>query len=159
MKNASTQEVCCPRFDSTGWDDELFEWDGKRFIKESAKTFMFAPVNFGSVMRRLNKEADAAGAANPDHLCLSEHTSQSNMDVYLAVDREVPGAENVTIGGTFFSTVYEGDFKNMGTWIEDFEHRAEERGLKIKKMYMWYTTCPKCAKKYGENYTVVIGQV
>jgi hypothetical protein len=29
----------------------------------------------------------------------------------------------------------------------------------MKKEYMWYTTCPKCAKKYGKNYVVVVGQV
>ena len=25
--------------------------------------------------------------------------------------------------------------------------------------YMWYTTCPKCAKKYGKNYVVILGQI
>jgi hypothetical protein len=24
---------------------------------------------------------------------------------------------------------------------------------------MWYTTCPKCAQKYGKNYVVIIAQV
>jgi len=24
---------------------------------------------------------------------------------------------------------------------------------------MWYTTCPKCAKKYGKNYVVIIAEV
>ncbi|WP_369688185.1 hydrolase [Anaerophaga thermohalophila] len=23
---------------------------------------------------------------------------------------------------------------------------------------MWYTTCPKCAKKYGKNYVAIVGQ-
>jgi hypothetical protein len=26
------------------------------------------------------------------------------------------------------------------------------------RMYQWYTTCPKCAKKYGKNYVVIIAQ-
>jgi hypothetical protein len=26
-------------------------------------------------------------------------------------------------------------------------------------MYMWYTTCPKCAKKYGKNYVTIIAQI
>ncbi len=25
--------------------------------------------------------------------------------------------------------------------------------------YMWYTTCPKCAKKYGKNHVVILGAV
>ncbi|HZH72463.1 MAG TPA: hydrolase [Mariniphaga sp.] len=24
---------------------------------------------------------------------------------------------------------------------------------------MWYTTCPKCAKKYGRNFVVIVGKV
>jgi len=30
--------------------------------------------------------------------------------------------------------------------------------MKIEKMYMWYTTCPECAKKYGKNYIVKIAK-
>jgi hypothetical protein len=29
----------------------------------------------------------------------------------------------------------------------------------IKKMYFFYTTCPKCAKVYGKNYTVILAQI
>ena len=31
--------------------------------------------------------------------------------------------------------------------------------LKMGKGYMWYTTCPKCAKKYGKNYVVILSEV
>ncbi len=47
----------------------------------------------------------------PDWLCLSDHTSESNMDIYLAVDREVEGADNVTLSGKFLTKAYEGDFE------------------------------------------------
>jgi hypothetical protein len=59
----------------------------------------------------------------------------------------------------FSSKVYEGDFKETGEWCRDFENIAKERGMKIEKWYMWYTTCPKCAKKYGKNYTVIVGKI
>jgi len=26
-------------------------------------------------------------------------------------------------------------------------------------MYFFYTTCPKCAKKYGKNYVVILAEV
>jgi hypothetical protein len=26
-------------------------------------------------------------------------------------------------------------------------------------MYFFYTTCPKCAKKYGKNYVVILAQI
>ena len=50
----------------------------------------------------------------PDWLCLSDHISESNMDFYLAVDKEVDGAENVTLSGKFLSKAYEGSFENTG---------------------------------------------
>ena len=95
----------------------------------------------------------------PDYIGLSDHTSKWNMDLYLAVDKEIPEAENVTLSGKFYSKVYEGPFNNTGKWMKDFENIAKNKGLAIKKEYMWYTTCPKCAKKYGKNYVVVVGQV
>lgn len=152
-------EPCCPKFDPTGWEDATFEWQERHFIKGSVKTFMYMPVNFGKAVKKLEEQIRAAGGTVPDNLCLSDHTSKSNMDVYLASDREVPGADNYTLNGHFFSTVYEGDFKDTGNWAKDFKSRVESRGLTMKKMFMWYTTCPKCARYYGENYVVVLAEV
>lgn len=152
-------EECCPKFDPAPWDGKVLEWENKKFIKGKVFTLFFMPVNFGSVIVKLMAKVKDAGAGTPENLCLSDHTSKWNMDLYLAVDREVPGAENVALSGRFFSKVYEGDFKETGKWCRDFENIAKERGMKIEKWYMWYTTCPKCAKKYGKNYTVIIGKI
>jgi hypothetical protein len=35
----------------------------------------------------------------------------------------------------------------------------ESKGLNAKKNFIWYTTCPKCAKKYGKNYVALLSQV
>jgi hypothetical protein len=117
------------------------------------------PLNFDKVMVRINQKVEKAGAQIPGWLCLSDHTSKWNMDIYLAVDKPVDGAENVTLSGKFMSRVYEGDFKETGKWCADFENHAKADGHSIKKWYMWYTTCPKCAKKYGKNYVTIIGQI
>lgn len=150
---------CCPPFDPTPWDDKVFVWENKKFIKDKVFTFFYMPVNFGSVMIRLNKKVAKAAATFPDWLCLSDHTSRWNMDLYLAVDKEVPTAYNVTLSGKFFSKVYEGSFKETGKWCKDYEALAKSKGLHVKKWFMWYTTCPKCAKKYGKNYVVIFSEV
>lgn len=157
--NSIDETICCPPFDPAQWDDKTLEWYNKPFIKDKVFTFMFMPVGFGKVMKRLDEKVRAAEAIMPDYLCLSDHTSSWNMDLYLAVDKEIPNANNVTLSGKYFSKVYEGPFKDTGKWCKDFEKEAEGKGMKIKKWYMWYTTCPKCAKKYGKNYVVVIGEV
>lgn len=111
------------------------------------------------MIKKLNALVKKADATMPDWLCLSDHTSKWNMDIYLAVDKEVQGADNTTISGKFLCKVFEGDFKETGKWCKDFERSAQGKGLAVKKLYMWYTTCPKCAKKYGKNYVVIIGQI
>jgi NMD protein affecting ribosome stability and mRNA decay len=55
--------------------------------------------------------------------------------------------------------VYEGPFRDTGKWCKDFENVLNAKKLKQNKMYMWYTTCPKCAKKYGKNYVAIVSQV
>ena len=117
------------------------------------------PVNFGSVITRLIEKVEKAGAKMPpDWLCLSDQTSMWNMGVYLAVDGDIPGADNRKISGKFLSKVYEGPFSETGKWCKDFAGYAKGKGLETGKMYMWYTTCPKCAKKYGKNYVAILGK-
>ncbi len=155
----ANEQECCPKFDPTPWDGKIFEWNNKRFIKDKVFTLFYMPVNFGPVIVRMNNKVAKAGAQIPEWLCLSDHTSKWNMDIYLAVDKEVLGAENVTLSGKFLSKVYEGDFQETGKWCEDFKQYAKQQNVDIKKWYMWYTTCPKCAKKYGKNYVVIIAEV
>ena len=159
MATVHERPECCPKFDPAPWDDKIFQWESKPFIKGSVFTFFFMPLNFGSVIKKLNRLVETAGATMPDWLCLSDHTSKWNMDIYLAVDKEVQGAVNTALSGKFFSKAYEGDFRDTGKWCKDFEILARAKGLEVKKLYMWYTTCPKCAKKYGKNYVVIVGQV
>jgi len=152
------QDICCPKFDPAPWDEKTFEWKDKRFVKDKVRTFFHMPLNFGAVMKSLGKKLEASEATILDGLWLSDHTSKWSMDLYVAVDKEVRRADNVTLSGSFFSKVYEGPFKDTGKWCKDFEAVAKERGIAVTKQYMWYTTCPKCAKKYGKNYVVIVGR-
>lgn len=149
-------KICCPEFNPEPWDQRIFSWKDKKFIKDRVFTFFYMPLNFSGVMKRLDAKVKKANNSIPDNLCLSDHTSKWNMDVYLAVDKDIPGAENVAVSGEFLSKVYEGPYQDTGKWCKDFEDYAKTLNLSIEKWYMWYTTCPKCAKKYGKNYVVII---
>ena len=160
MEKKLTQEKeCCPPFDPKPWEDRILEWDNKKFVKESVMTFLYMPLNFGQKMRKLDRVVTKAGATFAGSMGLSDHTSKWNMDVYLEVDKNVPGLKNTSLSGKFFTRVYEGSFNETGKWCKDYEEIAKAKGMNIKKWYMWYTTCPKCAKKYGRNYVVIVGQV
>ncbi|MBN2378046.1 MAG: hypothetical protein JXD22_16735 [Sedimentisphaerales bacterium] len=152
------KEICCPKFEPAPWDNTTHKWTDKKFIRDKVFSIFYMPINFGKVMKKLDKLVKKANGTIPNGLGLSDHTSKWNMNVYLAVDKEIPEAENVTLSGEFFSKVYEGPYKDTPKWCKDFEALAKSKNLSIKKQFMWYTTCPKCAKEYGKNYVVIIGK-
>lgn len=158
-KNKTTEQQCCPKFDPEPWHDKEFDWNDKLFIKDTVKTFFYMPINFGKVISRIFKVAENAGASTPDFVCLSDHKSLWKMDMLLAVDKKIPNVKMTRLSGHYFSRVYEGNYNNTNKWCADFEDEAKLRNMVVGKMYMWYTTCPKCAKKYGKNYVVIVSKV
>jgi hypothetical protein len=153
------KQECCPKFNYTLWDNKIFEWNNKTFIQDKVFTLFYIPINFGSVIRKMIKKIEKAEDKISEWMCLSDHTSKWNMDLYLPTSKEIPNAKNVVLNGKFFSKVYEGNFKEMGKWTQNFEGYVKHLGLEVKKLYIWYTTCPKCAKKYGKNYVVLIAKI
>ena len=161
MKNPYPSETgCCPRFDPTGWDDKEFTWRDKRFIKDKVFCLFHIPLTFGKAMIRCTEKIEKADAFTPQPpMCLSDHTSPWNIDLYIEVAQEVPGAENVMRSGTYLSKVFEGPFKETRNWCKQMEEWVTGKGKEMKKMLMYYTTCPRCAKHYGKNYVVLFAQV
>lgn len=145
---------CCPPFNHQEWQDKSFVWKNKIFIKAKVFTLFYMPINFGSVIKQLDKKIKQANGEVNDWLCLSDHTSMWNMDIYLAVDKNIPGVENTTISGNYYSRVYEGDFKNTKQWCEDFSLKVKEKGKKLKKMYMWYYFSMLISSTYLYNYYI-----
>ena len=64
-----------------------------------------------------------------------------------------------TLSGTYLSKVFEGPYRNMRTWIKEMDEYVKGQDKKTKKLLFFYTTCPKCAKRYGKNYVVLLAQV
>lgn len=155
----SDSEICCPEFQPEYWNEKTHIWSEKPFIADSVITFFYMPVNFGAVMRRLNAKVEAAEAEMPDWLCLSDHRSAWKMDLYLAINKTVANAKNMRMNGSFYSKVFEGAYKDAGKMMKQFEDHLQSNNLQVSKKYTWYTTCPKCAKKYGKNYIVLFAQL
>jgi hypothetical protein len=150
---------CCPRFDPKPWDGVSITWEGKRFVKDRVRSFLHIPLNFGAVMKRNVAAIEAAGAGAETMIVLADDNSLWGADVYIEVAKDVPGASMATISGTFLSKVFEGPYRNMRKWIEDAKAYVRGQKKDIQKLYFYYTTCPKCAKKYGKNYVVILAQV
>ncbi len=151
--------VCCPKFNAEPWDEKTLTWENRRFVKDRIRSFFHIPLNFASVVKRNVAAIEAASAKPQAMLMLTDENSLWGADVYFEVTKDVPNAQMATISGTFLSKVFEGPFRNIPKWIETMNGFAKAKGKAIQQLYFYYTTCPKCAKKYGANYVVLLGQV
>ncbi len=150
---------CCLKFNPEPWDEKEITRENKLFLKDHVVSAFRIPLNFGQVMTRNMKKIKAAAALAAEPIILSDEKSLWGADVYIAVSKEVPGAEMIKISGTFLSKVFEGSFQNIGKWIKEMETFVKTKGQVSKKVYFFYTTCPKCAKFYGKNYVVILAQI
>jgi len=152
-------DECCPRFDPEPWDDRTLTWENRRFVKDRVTSFFHIPLNFGAVMKRNAAKIEAIDADPETMVVLADENSLWGADVYIEVSKDVPDAQIATISGTFVSKVFEGPYSNMRKWIAEMKTFVESQGKSLEKLYFYYTTCPKCAKKYGKNYVVLLAQL
>lgn len=157
----SSEKTCCPKFNPKPFEKKTFVWKGKPFVQYDVLQFFHIPLNMGQVVSRAWKQIDDAGArpADKDFLMLAYDPSPWKSELYFSVRKPVPGARNLKISGTFLSKVFDGPYDAVPKWIAEMEKYAASKGKAVKKHYFYYTTCPKCAKKYGHNFVVAFAQV
>lgn len=155
------KDECCPKFNPEPWEGKTLNWDNKLFVKDTVRSFMHVPLNMGKVITRMAKQVQAAEAApaDEDFIILSDEVSPWKSDQYMSVTKEVEGLENVKLSGTYLTKVFEGHYKEMKNWHGEMMQYVKDQGKEVKKLYFFYTTCPKCAKKWGKNYVVALAQV
>ena len=157
----STNEVteCCPQFQPEPWEDKEITWENKLFLKDRVLSVFHIPINFGAVMKRSMAAIETAGAVSDEVLVLSDENSLWGSDVYIAISKDMPGANTATMSGTFLSKVFEGSYGDMRKWIDEMKSFVAGKGRALKGLYFFYTTCPKCVKKYGKNYVVILARI
>jgi hypothetical protein len=164
MKNENTETTpCCPKFDTDQWDEKTHHWMDKLFIKDTVRQFFHMPLPSSmkkTICRMWNKAQDAKAEPDiKDFLLLAYDPSPWKSELYMTVTKEIPGAENVKLSGTFLSKVFDGPYNAVPKWIKEMENFVTSKGKKTKKYFFYFTTCPKCAKIYGHNYAVAFAQV
>ena len=156
-KNSETG--CCPRFSPKPWDKKKVVFKSKLFLKDKITCFFHIPLNFGKVMVRNMEKIQNAKALSKKPLMLCYDSSLWMSDIYIEVSKNVPNAEMTRISGTFLAKVFEGKFNNIGKWIKEMKAYVDGKGKRMKKLYLFYTTCPACAKVYGKNYVVLLAEI
>jgi hypothetical protein len=150
--------TCCPRFDPSPWEDQELHWQDKPFIKHRVHCFLHIPLDIADVFETEQARITTWDAGTPEGIVLSDENSLWGADYYFAVSKDVPGAAMTRLSGTFLTHVFEGSYRSVPRWMEEMHTLAAAHGADIEKIYAWYTTCPKCAKAYGENYVVLFAK-
>jgi len=159
MPKKETETGCCPRFNPSPWQGTTHNWKDKLFVKDSVRCFLHIPLGMDKAMTKNMKLIDAAGAKNPESIMLMDDRGLFASDIYIAVDKEVPGVQMTSISGSFLSQAFEGPYQNAGKWASEMASYVKSKGKTPKKLYFSYTTCPACAKAYGKNYVVLFAQI
>jgi len=158
MTPSTSLTGCCDQFDPAPWQDKEISWKDKLFVKDHVTSFLHIPLNFGQKVCK-NMELIGKAGAQGGKIMLSDEKSLWGADIFIDVDRTVPGAQMATLSGTFLTKVFEGPFKDAGKWAKEMVEVVRQKGRNLRKILFFYTTCPKCAKVYGKNYVVLLGQV
>lgn len=150
---------CCAPVDRATWDEKSHHWEDKLFLKDHIRSFLHIPLNFGSVISRDHAAIEQAAAYPETPLWMTDEVSPWGADIYVAVDKPVPGATIETISGDFVSKVFEGPYRDIGKWNEEMKSFVRSRGRELSKLYYFYATCPRCQKALGRNEVVLVAQV
>ncbi len=151
---------CCPRFKPEGWDGQDIHLKDKLFLRAETRSVMHVPVNMGKVFAKVLADIEANNAADPESpITLNRELSSWKAEHLFAVTKPVSGYDTVRLSGDFLTRVFEGSFRDMPDWSDQLADKVEVSGHRQGRQYFFYTTCPKCAKEYGDNYVVGFGEV
>ncbi len=116
--------------------------------------------NMGQVFARVQQHIDDENAADPaKEIVLSRNISALHGEHFFAVTKDVQTEEMVKMSGDFITRVFEGPYSRTKDLEHDMQIAAKALGKTATAVYFFYTTCPKCAKAYGENYIVGFAQI
>ncbi len=150
---------CCPKFNPDGWDAQELHFRDKRFVRATTRSLMHVPINMGTVFARVQEHLEKADAIDwSDYIVLSRDTSAFAGEHLFSSKKTVPDEEMTTLSGDFITKVFEGPYRKVGHWHTEMAELVRARGSEPKSIWFFYTTCPKCAKAYGQNYVVGVAE-
>lgn len=156
-------DVCCPVFDPKPWDEVTHHWENKLFMMTAVPQLFHMPLPgiYSKTITKMWQDAEACGIAPPtsDFMLMAYDPSPWKSELYMTITKEDPSVNCVKMTGTFVTKVFDGSYGQVPKYLKALEAYLSEQGQTAEKYYFYYTTCPKCAKKYGHNYIVAIAQI
>jgi hypothetical protein len=163
MDKQNEEVNCCPVFDPARWNEQMYTWDKKLFIRGTMPQILHFPLPgmIRRIMKKLWKQATEAGAepSQEDFLMLTYDLSPWQCEFYMSVTRSVPGADNVVLSGTYFTKVFDGPFSRVPQYINEMDILLTQKDMLAKKYYFYEAACPLCERKYAVNNIVAFAEI
>jgi hypothetical protein len=151
---------CCAKFNPQGWEAQELHLRDKPFVRAETRSLMYVPLNMGKVFARVLGNIEKAGAMDAaNFIVLSRDKSAFAAEHLFAVTKPVPEEKMTTLTGEFITKVFEGPYQKVRNWRKEMTDLVRARGGEPKSIWFFYTTCPKCAKAYGQNYVVGVAEL
>jgi hypothetical protein len=163
MDKLKKEADSCPVFDVARWNDKVYTWENKMFIRGTMPQVLHFPLPgmIKRIMKKLWKQAAEAGAesSQEDFLMLTYDLSPWLCEFYMTVTRSVPGADNVILSGTYFTKVFDGPFSLVPQYINEMDILLTQKDMLAKKYYFYEAACPLCERKYKEKNIVAFAEI
>jgi NMD protein affecting ribosome stability and mRNA decay len=157
------EKECCPKFNPQPWQKVTHQWNDKPFLFATIPQFLHMPLPwmYRRVISRMWQRAQGLGIAPDvkDFLLFAYDPSPWKSELYLAAMKDIPEKDITKLSGTFVSMVFDGPYSGVPKFMKEMDGYLRSTNQTSKKYFFYYTTCPKCAKKYGHNYIVALAQV
>lgn len=151
---------CCPKFNPEGWDGQELHFEDKSFVRAETHSVLYIPTDMSKVFSRVQTRLSRDTEGFPDQfIVLSRSVAPFTEEHLFSSDTPVEGEEMVTLSGDFLTKVFEGPYSKMGEWMGEMEEAVRAKGAEPSDIYFFYTTCPKCAEAYGQNYVIGVGRI
>ncbi len=155
---------CCPIFNPKKWDKKTYNWENKLFIRESIPAFFhipFIPMISKKMIKMIHlaDEADANLEDDAEMLILFHDPTAFKSEIYYSVTKNVEGADNYPISGTFVAGVFDGPYNKVPVFMKEMDRYLAGENKKAKDYFVHYAYCPKCAEKYKHNYMILFARV
>jgi hypothetical protein len=154
----------CTSVQSIKCGGKNFVWKNKPFITDSMRTFFHIP-SLSSINKKMTslynsaKNSKKISKKTDEVLILFRDPSAFRSEIYFSVTGKVKEAKNVNLSGTFVAKVFDGPYKAVPKFIKEMNEYLAKKGKKAKDYYIHYAYCPKCAKKYGNNFMIIFAKI
>lgn len=150
---------CCPSLNKKEWDKKTHKWKNKPFYKTSYLSLFHVPLNIGDIVTKAMNVLEKRKLVKPPTIMLSKEDGMFSSTMLIEMARETSDLPLEKLNGEFVSMLFEGDYKDAGMWVKQMLDYVKSKGKETTQLYHWYVTCPKCAKEYGKNQTVIFAQL